>query len=567
MADSRVSPLPRASSEPDLTALPQLYTTDLQLEFTSVAAAGTPELPGITLAPTNVASNTQPLAVSVSFSEYVATELARTSTAPPPTPAIGGVPVPSLDLERFLAPDGAPHSPRRAPRSPRRSPHSPRITPAPAAGSRARSFDADRADDWQSDSSAPDDANSSSSSHVFFAHAQRQVLLKCMEINMKGEMKLRELTRSEILAESRETLHKAHPSMSDAAMWMRELDTRGAGTPEMESFAVLMDARSSGLTGASRQAREGLRNYLRNYLRNSLQPRDIRQVDPAFAAKPALWIRHTALVVSMERVRAIIFRSKLLLFEPDSMPTQRAADIARGIISARGADGGAPGAAIVAPFERRALEGILIAVLGELEADFFRLKPTIAQHLKDLPHDLTTQRLEELRLDKQRLSLLRSRTAAVHDILEKVLDEDEDMANMYLTEKHASPELIRSAGDHDEVEMLLEAYLQGVDELVNQGTLLSDGIEDTEDLVMIHLDTLRNRLLTVELALSVVSMTFAVGGVISGIFGMNLPIAQFDEGASTYWFAGVTLAIIVMVIVLSWVVLRILKMRGLYSFH
>eukprot|EP00171_Calliarthron_tuberculosum_P009637 IDg9637t1 len=404
--------------------------------------------------------------------------------------------------------------------------------------------------------------------------------LDCLEIDMSGKQRERSLTRSEILAESCETLHKGHPSMSDAQLWMRELDARGGvsgGTPEMESFATLMDARQyvdapDAMRRQAREKREGLRNYLRNYLRNSLQPRDIRQVDPAFAAKPALWIRHTALVVSMERLRAIIFRTKVLLFEPKAAATLRAADITRGLINARGADGGVPGTQGGAgggqAFELRALEGILIAVVDELERELRRLKPTIERHLHDMPNDLTTQRLEELRVDKQRLSDLRLRTAAVHDILEKVLDEDEDMANMYLSEKHTSPDRPRNVGDHDEVEMLLEAYLQGVDDLVNQSTLLSDGIEDTEDLVMIHIDTLQNLLLTVELALSVVSMMFGVGGgVISGIFGMNLPIAQFDEGASKLWFGGVTISIIAMIVIVPWVVLRILRKRGLFSFH
>ena len=140
----------------------------------------------------------------------------------------------------------------------------------------------------------------------------------------------------------------------------------------------------------------------------------------------------------------------------------------------------------------------------------------------------------------------------MHEILEKVLDEDEDMANMYLTEKHTSREDARNTGDHDEVEMLLEAYMQGVDEIVNQTSLKSEEIGDTEDLVMIHLDTLRNRLLSVELALSVVSMMFGVGSMLSGIFGINLPISLFDEGVSPLWFAAVTYVIVVMSVAVSW---------------
>lgn len=556
MSEPRGSPLGRAASEPDLTALPQLYAAefaDVDVDFPAVPLPGSRALPGISLAPPDVPQGQ--VVASVTFSEYVAAELAR-SSAPSPTAAAGpgNVHTPTLDIGHLLSVEVAPRSPRAPSRSPRM---------VAVSSGRARSFDEAVFDEQDEDGKY----DTTGSTTGFFTLGPRHVQLACLEINMKGEIHKRQLTRSEILAESRETLHAAHPSMSDAVQWMRELDT-GSGPPEMETFVNLMDG---GPRGKVREVRDNLRVYLRNYLRNSLQPRDIRQVDPAFAAKPALWIRHTALVVSLERLRAIVFRSKLLLFEPDSEATASAAEIASSLIGAK-TDGavsaeGFGGHGGDAPFELRALEGILIAVVGDLESDFWKLKPTIERHLRDLPNDLTTKRLEELRLDKQRLSNLRSRATAVHDILEKVLDEDEDMANMYLTEKHTHPERARSVGDHDEVEMLLEAYLQSVDELVNQSTLLSDGIEDTEDLVMIHLDTLRNRLLTVELALSVVSMTFGVGGMISGIFGMNLPIAQFDEGASTYWFAGVSAGIIAFVIIVSWLVLRVLRMRGLYSSH
>lgn len=85
--------------------------------------------------------------------------------------------------------------------------------------------------------------------------------------------------------------------------------------------------------------------------------------------------------------------------------------------------------------------------------------------------------------------------------------------------------------------------------------------------VMIHLDTLRNKLLSVELALSVFSMTFGFGGLVSGVFGMNMPIPVFNPDASPLWFLGVVIFVLLFILVVSALVLNQLRRRGLYSFR
>lgn len=84
---------------------------------------------------------------------------------------------------------------------------------------------------------------------------------------------------------------------------------------------------------------------------------------------------------------------------------------------------------------------------------------------------------------------------------------------------------------------------------------------------MIHLDTLRNKLLSVELALSVFSMTFGFGGLVAGVFGMNLEIPLFEPDASPYWFLAVVLFVLLFIIIVSASVLLQLRRRGLYSFR
>ena len=54
-----------------------------------------------------------------------------------------------------------------------------------------------------------------------------------------------------------------------------------------------------------------------------------------------------------------------------------------------------------------------------------------------------------------------------------MLDEDEDMEGMYLTRKHLDAGVPRAAGEHEEVEMLLESYLQEVGATVAELEVIS----------------------------------------------------------------------------------------------
>jgi len=304
---------------------------------------------------------------------------------------------------------------------------------------------------------------------------------------------------------------------------------------------------------------------LRWNLRNALQPRDIRQVDPAFSAKPALWVRTGAIVVSLEGVRAIIFHDKMYVFDPESEPVEKAGKIIRERI---GFKGGAESVDFFMPFEFKALEGILIHAITALEREYVLFEPDLQRSLNHFPTKLTTVLLEELRENKQRLNHFRSRLHNVQKALMDLLDDDEDMSNMYLTELvRATGEKKRDPMDHEDVEMLIEAYMQMVDDLVTKADLLDTAVDDTEDLVMIHLDTLRNKLLMLDLATSVFAMALAMGTVLAGIFGMNLEIPAFESGTSHWFFGGVSIAILMLVFGVTIVALAYLQRVDLFQWR
>ena len=87
-----------------------------------------------------------------------------------------------------------------------------------------------------------------------------------------------------------------------------------------------------------------------------------------------------------------------------------------------------------------------------LEKDFSSLEPTILENLDDLPTKLTSRQLEELRSFKQRLSQFSARSQEVQRVIQEILEEDENMTNMYLTEKSTFPKHRRNLVEHEEIE-------------------------------------------------------------------------------------------------------------------
>uniref|UniRef100_A0A0E0F471 Magnesium transporter n=1 Tax=Oryza meridionalis TaxID=40149 RepID=A0A0E0F471_9ORYZ len=149
----------------------------------------------------------------------------------------------------------------------------------------------------------------------------------------------------------------------------------------------------------------------------------------------------------------------------------------------------------------------------------------------------------------------------VRDELEQLLDDDDDMADLYLSRKLAgaaspvsgsggpnwfpasptigskisrasrasAPTIHGNENDVEELEMLLEAYFMQIDGTLNKLTTLREYIDDTEDYINIQLDNHRNQLIQLELFLSSGTVCLSLYSLVAGIFGMNIPYTWNDN--------------------------------------
>ncbi|XP_022952193.1 magnesium transporter MRS2-3-like isoform X2 [Cucurbita moschata] len=203
----------------------------------------------------------------------------------------------------------------------------------------------------------------------------------------------------------------------------------------------------------------------------------------------------------------------------------------------------------------------------------------------------------------------------VRDELEHLLDDDEDMAEMYLTEKMVQQQLENSStssiperdemddavqqsgnnessppeislegnmdashvgrdshgtrtsttqsaiGKHldvEELEMLLEAYFVQIDGTLNKLSTLREYVDHTEDYINIMLDDKQNHLLQMGVMLTTATLVVSAFIVVAGIFEMNIHIELFEpEKAGMPEFlwtvgGGTTGTILLYVVAIAW---------------
>ncbi|KAH7834398.1 hypothetical protein Vadar_015561 [Vaccinium darrowii] len=286
--------------------------------------------------------------------------------------------------------------------------------------------------------------------------------------------------------------------------------------------------------------------------RVSIPARDLRILGPVFSHSSNILAREKAMVVNLEFIKAIVTAEEVLLLDPLRQEVLPFVDQLRQQIPQKTPLKTQGGEQTAANDSEKHLStgGQWLPVpeaVEDLERDAYPV-------LDELARNVSTINLEHVRSLKSNLTRLLARVQKVRDEIEHLLDDNEDMAHLYLTRRwlqsqqsealigaaasnsivSAGPDLRhlnsnRSASlmssnyvdDHDveDLEMLLEAYFMQLDGTRNKILSVREYIDDTEDYVNIQLDNQRNELIQLQLTLTIASFAIAVETMIAGAFG------------------------------------------------
>src|SRR5271170_3752213 len=169
----------------------------------------------------------------------------------------------------------------------------------------------------------------------------------------------------------------------------------------------------------------------------------------------------------------------------------------------------------------RALESILISVSTALDVEMAVHRKFVNELLTQLEEDIDRERLRNMLVYSKKLSAFEKKATLIRDALAEILDNDEDLAGMYLTEKSRGKQ--RDVDQHDEVELLLEAYVKQIDGIVQEVDQLASNMRNTEEIVNIILDANRNSLMLLDLK------------VPPRLFVVLLTIGIYDDVGDRVW--------------------------------
>ncbi|KAI9731193.1 MAG: magnesium ion transporter [Cirrosporium novae-zelandiae] len=265
-----------------------------------------------------------------------------------------------------------------------------------------------------------------------------------------------------------------------------------------------------------------------------LMPRDLRKIDSS--GLPSILVRPSAILINLLHLRLLIKHDRVLVFNTygstDSFNQKVFIDDLREKLHHQ-KENARDGAGL--PYEFRALEAVLIGVTSGLEAEFDIIRDPVVRVLGALEVDIDREKLRYLLIYSKKLGSFERKARLVRDAIDDLLEADDDLAAMYLTENAYGK--IREEDDHQEVEMLLESYYKVCDEIVQESGNLVSSIRNTEEIVKAILDANRNSLMLLDLKFSIGTLGIGAGTFIAGLYGMNLK--NFLE-ESNFGFLGIS---------------------------
>jgi magnesium transporter len=264
--------------------------------------------------------------------------------------------------------------------------------------------------------------------------------------------------------------------------------------------------------------------------KHGLLPRDLRKLDVATTSiVPAILVRENSILVNLLHIRALVKADMVLIFDAYGSTDSRTQSVFMYDLEHKLRFGSTIMGNL--SYEMRALEAIFISVVNALDAEMQVHVTVVNGILAELEDDIDREKLRHLLIQSKKLSSFLQKATLIRDAINELLDSDDDLAGLYLTEKLRGNPVLPD-GDHSEVEMLLEAYYKHCDEIVQTVGNLVSNIRSTEEIINIILDSNRNSLMLLDLKFQIGTLGLGGGAFIASLYGMNLKnfIEETDYG-------------------------------------
>jgi magnesium transporter len=211
--------------------------------------------------------------------------------------------------------------------------------------------------------------------------------------------------------------------------------------------------------------------------------RDLRKIDES--QLPAILVRQSTILVNLLHFRVLITYEDVLVLHVFKPTQGETSHISAFMYELQGKLQLENHHHVNLPYELRALETILLMVMSELDIESQDLQKPARQVLQELDHGVSLEKLKKLADVSRQLSAFQQKVKLVREALRTVLEADDDMAAMYLTEKALGKP--RAEANHEEVELLLENYYECCGEIMEKADHLLSDVQITHDRLVMRL--------------------------------------------------------------------------------
>jgi len=179
-------------------------------------------------------------------------------------------------------------------------------------------------------------------------------------------------------------------------------------------------------------------------------------------------------------------------------------------------------------FEHIILESSLDNVVKKFKRHLELMKPALDALLHKIAEDPGTHNLRNLLAFRKSLSEFEQKVGQCQRLVRSLMANDEDLVGFYLTHKN------REITEHDHMELLLESYQADFEEIESEIKTFKDMIEDTNQFISGHMDSVRNNLIRMGLQMEMAAVALGSGAVAGGVFGMNL-VHGLESDPAAFW--------------------------------
>lgn len=253
----------------------------------------------------------------------------------------------------------------------------------------------------------------------------------------------------------------------------------------------------------------------------------IRDLRPIFSLRqmPTIARRGEAIVINFRAIKLVVGATKVLVFNIEDEKIRSAfVQILSERIIAREED---------ARLEHVVLDVALNYILSKTLGNFEKAQNLVERILVMLRTQHHDEVFEKLLTAKKSLSKLGKNTRELNELLDDILDDDEDLAELTLDKK---------VKDHDDVESILENAVEQVEDISNRIDELDENIDDTQEILTLKLSSRRNKIIQFDLVLTSVTAVMAFLAVITGLFGMNI-LNKVEQSNEAFWWVTVGMTV------------------------